>query len=128
MYQWSWTSGALCRVDQEPAHAGGLVGAACCPGQRSDSRFPRFPGFAGKRGLPDSRLGRNRETGNPRFPIRPGPGIGVPMAAGRGFPGLTLAATQWLELEDVAPLDLPWAAGPGSLAGRGDHWHLGLTT
>ncbi len=26
---------------------------------------------------PDSRFGR--ETGNPRFPIRPGPGIGVPI-------------------------------------------------
>jgi hypothetical protein len=37
--------------------------------------------------IPDSK-GGNRETGNPRFPMRPGPGIGVPMAAGRGFPGL----------------------------------------
>ncbi len=33
----------------------------------------------------------------PRFPIRPGTGIGVPMAAGRGFPGLSgpPARGQW---------------------------------
>jgi hypothetical protein len=56
--------------------------------------FPIPPGFSGKRGLPDSpdsESGNGGETGNPRFPIRPGPGIGVPGAAaarGRGFPGL----------------------------------------
>ena len=52
------------------------------------------PAFSSSRfggGFPDSRLAGNRETGNPRFPIRPGPpGIGVlgAAAAGRGFPGL----------------------------------------
>ena len=34
---------------------------------------------------PDSRFGRNRESGNPRFPIRPGPGIGVPIPRAGDF-------------------------------------------
>ena len=41
------------------------------------SRFPPIPDWPG--------IG-NRKTG--RFPIRLGPGIGVPGAARRGFPGL----------------------------------------
>jgi len=34
-------------------------------------------------GIPDSRFGR--ETGNPRFPIRPGTGIGVPIRRAGDF-------------------------------------------
>ncbi len=56
------------------------------------------PGIGG--GIPDSRFGGNRETANPRFPImiRPGPGIGIPMAAGRGFPGLVTSASDQIRL------------------------------
>ncbi len=44
--------------------------------------FPIFlPGIG--EGIPDSRFGR--ETGNPRFPIRPGPGIGVPIRRAGDF-------------------------------------------
>jgi hypothetical protein len=57
--------------------------------QRPKSPIPvptvTIPDLAGRsgigEGIPDSRFGGNRETGNPRFSIRPGPGIrvGVPM-------------------------------------------------
>ncbi len=55
---------------------------------------PLIPDFAGKRGgggTPVSRFGRNWDREIPRFPIRPGTGIGVTVppaggAAGRGFP------------------------------------------
>jgi hypothetical protein len=43
---------------------------------------PPFSRVWGDFPIPDSRLAGNRETGNPRFPIRPGPGIGVPGGGG----------------------------------------------
>jgi hypothetical protein len=50
------------------------------------NRIPRFPDFflpgIGE-GIPDSRFGR--ETRNPRFPIRPGTGIGVPIGRAGDF-------------------------------------------
>jgi hypothetical protein len=53
--------------------------------------FPMIPPFlfGENGGFPDSRLAGNRDREIPRFPIRPGTGIGVPGAAGRGFPGLS---------------------------------------
>jgi hypothetical protein len=58
-------------------------------------RMPRFPVFWGNFPIPDSDLSwpgiGNRETG--RFAIRPGPGIGVPGAVRRGFPGLPVAVS-----------------------------------
>ncbi len=57
--------------------------------------FPRFPISPGNgEGIPDSRLGRNREAGNPRFPMnsaRAGNGNRGPDSAGRhaGEPGLS---------------------------------------
>jgi hypothetical protein len=68
------------------------------------SNFPPTPIWPGNgEGIPVSRFGRNPEgnrggrrrpgpaggTGNPRFPMRPRTGIGVPGAAGRGFRGLS---------------------------------------
>ena len=56
--------------------------------------FPRFPisSLPGNgEGIPDSRLGRNRETGNPRFLIQPGTGIGVRIgrkSGNRGYPSV----------------------------------------
>ncbi len=49
------------------------------------NRIPRFPIFLPGIGeaIPDSRFGR--ETGNPRFPIRPGTGIGVPIRRAGDF-------------------------------------------
>jgi hypothetical protein len=56
--------------------------------------FPPFPILPGNgEGIPDSRLGRNRETGNARFAIRPGTGIGVPIRRAGDFlvcPGRTV--------------------------------------
>ncbi len=49
---------------------------------------PIWPGLGNGEGIPDSRLRRNRESGNPPFPDSvgtgnrgPGTGIGVPRAA-----------------------------------------------
>jgi hypothetical protein len=44
---------------------------------RESGRESPIPDSAkiGKRGIPDSRFGGNRERGNPRFPIWPGPGL-----------------------------------------------------
>jgi hypothetical protein len=60
--------------------------------RESDPPFSCFgPARGGGGGVYDSRLAGKRETGNPRFPTRPGPGMGVPGAAGLGFPGLGLS-------------------------------------
>ena len=83
------------------------------------------PDLAGKRGHPRTRVGAN-----PRFPIRPDigngkppvsrfgreSGMGVPGAAGRGFPGL--------RSRPRSPLSAP-ASGPAG-HGPGPEWYLRL--
>ncbi len=73
------------------------------------NRIPRFPFFlpgnGDSEGIPVSRF--RRETGNPRFPIRPGPGIGVPIRRAGDF---LVWARRW---QGRRGLDLPRAHGPG---------------
>jgi hypothetical protein len=67
--------------------------------RKSPIPVPPIPDLAGNREFPPGIGDSRRESGigespipdsarSPCFTIRPGPGIGVPMAAGRGFPGL----------------------------------------
>ena len=80
---------------------------------------PRFPGFGGISRLePDSRLAGNRETGNSRFPTRPGPGIGVPPGGGGG-PGPRLSWSGALADPRAGSSVAAWAL-PSRPCGRAD--------
>jgi hypothetical protein len=86
-----------------PAARGGVATVLAQGQVRSDKTpkspipVPPFPDVAGKRpggGIPVSRFGRNRERGNPRFPlaIRPGSSAGTgngapiwPKSGNRGY-------------------------------------------
>jgi hypothetical protein len=67
--------------------------------------FPRFPiwrqfwpGIG--EGIPDSRFGQNRESGNPLFPIRPETGIGTPIWPKIGKSGM-LIPCEFITIQNI---------------------------
>jgi len=68
------------------------VSVRAVAGFAAECRTPPDPEIPNSRS-PDSRLGRNRETGNCRFPIRPGTGIGVPIVPRIGKSGIPLCVS-----------------------------------
>ncbi len=82
--------------------------------------FPIWPGIG--EGIPDSRFGRNRETGNPPIPDSAGNGGPDSAVRGRGFPVLLgsvgLSKSQWETWEVRA--QCRWEVRVGSMPAGGE--------
>ncbi len=84
------------------------------PSPRFPFKFPRFPIWPGNgEGIPVSRFGRDRGSGNSPFPIRPGTGNGAPIgrkSGNRGYPPCETAGAE----QARAGLDVQVALSPSN--------------